>query len=74
MGVIGDFASSVRESLLPYASKWWFPWAVGLLSGINTYLLFLSGPVRFLVLILFSLCKVNGAAVDATSFGCISSS
>jgi len=26
-----------------------FPWAVGLLSGINTYLLFLSGPLSMLL-------------------------
>jgi len=45
---VGDVASVVKEKLLPYAGEWWFPWAVGLLSCLNTYILFLSGPLSIL--------------------------
>ena len=37
--VISD---TVTNKLLPFASTWWYPWAVGALSALNNFVLIMS--------------------------------
>lgn len=41
----GAGGSGVLAGLKAFAGRWWYPWIVGALSGINNFTLVLSGPL-----------------------------
>mmetsp|Transcript_11703 Transcript_11703/g.23049 ORF Transcript_11703/g.23049 Transcript_11703/m.23049 type:complete len:188 (+) Transcript_11703:130-693(+) len=40
-----SFKVKVERLLLPFVSRWWFPWAVGCLSALNSFVVILSAPL-----------------------------
>jgi len=57
LGLVGSSSVSTARSnikwydrLALFAGRWWYPWVVAALSGINTFTIFLSGPLAVLFL------------------------
>ena len=48
-GTVGRL-SGIVDWLRGYAAQWWYPWVVGLLSGVNNFTVVFSAPLVVLFL------------------------